>query len=115
MEYRRLASRLDVELSVFERNKYVNLSHAANKAMNLNSYIGLMGKQFTEVQQIGGLWLYCANKADATLIVPAPDYLINLDADTLLLSDYAVRTFCSTSTSWSATNIAIGRQIGDPG
>jgi cellulose synthase/poly-beta-1,6-N-acetylglucosamine synthase-like glycosyltransferase len=90
IEYRRLASLFDVTLSVFERKKYANLSHAANKAMNLNSYIGLMGKQFIEVQQTGGLWLYCASEA-ATLSVPGADYIINLDADTLLLSDYALR------------------------
>jgi cellulose synthase/poly-beta-1,6-N-acetylglucosamine synthase-like glycosyltransferase len=91
LEYRRLASLFDVTLSVFERKKYANLSHAPNKAMNLNSYIGLMGKQFIEVQQTGGLWLYCASEADATLSVPGADYIINLDADTLLLSDYALR------------------------
>jgi len=91
MEYARLASLFDVRLSVFERKKYVNLSHAPNKAMNLNSYIGLMGKQFIEAQQIGGLWLYCASEDDATLSVAGADYIINLDADTLLLSDYALR------------------------
>jgi cellulose synthase/poly-beta-1,6-N-acetylglucosamine synthase-like glycosyltransferase len=91
MEYRRLASLFDITLSVFERKKYVNLSHAPNKAMNLNSYIGLMGEHFIEVQQTGGLWLYCASEDDATLSVPGADYIINLDADTLLFSDYALR------------------------
>src|SRR5262249_51370629 len=42
-EYRRLARRFDVTLRSFERKRYANLSHEPNKAMNLNSYLGLMG------------------------------------------------------------------------
>ena len=91
IEYCRLAGLFDVTITAFERKKYVNLSHAPNKAMNLNSYIGLVGKHFVEVQQVDGLWLKRASEADATLSVPAADYIINLDADTLLLSDYALR------------------------
>ena len=32
----------------FERKRYRNLSHAPSKAMNLNSYIGLLGRSFKE-------------------------------------------------------------------
>jgi cellulose synthase (UDP-forming) len=48
-EFRRLISLVKVDISSFERKQYSNLSHAANKAMNLNSYIGLMGKSFRTV------------------------------------------------------------------
>ena len=34
------------ELTSFERKQYVSLSHEPNKAMNLNSYIGLMGGSY---------------------------------------------------------------------
>ena len=36
-------------MTSFERKQYVSLSHEANKAMNLNSYIGLMGGRYREV------------------------------------------------------------------
>ena len=39
----RLVRIFDARLTVFERKRYASLSHEANKAMNLNSYIGLMG------------------------------------------------------------------------
>jgi cellulose synthase (UDP-forming) len=91
IEYRRLASLFDVDFSIFERKKYANLSHAPNKAMNLNSYIGLIGKRFVERLHEDGLWLVRTDCDDANLAVPAADYILNLDADTLLLSDYALR------------------------
>ena len=47
-EYRRLAALFAAEISCFERKRYVNLSHEPNKAMNLNSYLGLMGRSFRE-------------------------------------------------------------------
>ena len=47
--YRRLAWTFQGEVTWFERKMYSSLSHEANKAMNLNSYIGLMGPVF-EVQ-----------------------------------------------------------------
>ena len=43
-EYLRLSRLFTADISVFERKRYANLSHEPNKAMNLNSYIGLMGK-----------------------------------------------------------------------
>ena len=35
-----------VEVTSFERKRFVNLSHEPNKAMNLNSYIALIGRQW---------------------------------------------------------------------
>src|SRR5262249_21615264 len=41
-EYRRLACLFRVQVTSFERKQYANLSHAPNKAMNLNSYLRLL-------------------------------------------------------------------------
>lgn len=42
------------EFDLFERKRYISLSHELNKAMNLNSYIGLMGGMYRKVQAIEG-------------------------------------------------------------
>jgi cellulose synthase (UDP-forming) len=90
-EYRRLASLFAVPIASFERKRYVNLSHAANKAMNLNSYMGLFGRKFREVIRKGALHLEeCANEP-AQIHVRDADYIITLDADSILLSDYALQ------------------------
>jgi hypothetical protein len=90
-EYRRLATLFDVEITSFERKRYVNLSHEPNKAMNLNSYIGLMGGSYREVERPDGIHLEPAQPGAADLIVPDATYLVTLDADSLLASDYALR------------------------
>lgn len=90
--YRRLVWIFDAELSVFERKKYASLSHEANKAMNLNSYIGLMGKTYQYKQTPDGIILDPVNKKDhSTLTIPDSDYLLTLDADSILLRDYCLR------------------------
>jgi cellulose synthase/poly-beta-1,6-N-acetylglucosamine synthase-like glycosyltransferase len=90
-EYRRLAALLRVEISGFERKVYVNLSHAPNKAMNLNTYLGLIGKCWRSERSADGVMLVeCAPDA-AELAVPATDCVLTLDADSVLLSDYALR------------------------
>lgn len=89
--YRRLASLFRVRLSSFERKKFVNLSHEANKAMNLNSYIGLIGKSFRHVRRSDGLHLEPSGGPAADLTVPGADFLIVLDADSLLTPDYGIR------------------------
>ena len=90
-EYRRLAALFAARFTSFERKRFVNLSHAPNKAMNLNSYLGLMGGSFRQALGHDGLSLEeCAPEA-AQFRVPRPDYVITLDADSLLLSDYAMR------------------------
>jgi len=90
-EYRRLAGLFAAELRSFERKRYVNLSQASNKAMNLNSYIGLMGRSFREDRRPDGIHLEPCDSVEADFSIPNPDYLITLDADSLLLSDYAMR------------------------
>jgi cellulose synthase (UDP-forming) len=90
-QYRRLVGFFNVRFSSFERKRYRNLSHAANKAMNLNSYVSLMGKGWREVGDSGGCRLQEVTPNNADFLIPSPDYLITLDADSLLLSDYALR------------------------
>lgn len=90
-EYRRLAALFDVQFSSFERKRFANLSHAANKASNLNSYIGLLGGSYREVMHADGLHLEPCASNKATLQVVDAKFIITLDADSLVCSDYALR------------------------
>lgn len=92
-EYRRLATLFTVDFSSFERKRYENLSREVNKAMNLNSYLALMGKSFREISQPGskGLILQPAEPGAGTLDIPDASLILTLDADSVLLPDYALR------------------------
>jgi cellulose synthase (UDP-forming) len=90
-EVRRLRALLRVEFSSFERKAYVNLSHAPNKAMNVNSYIGLIGGSFVAIRRDDGLHLLPCDRARASWHVPSADYIVTVDADSLITSDYALR------------------------
>jgi len=101
-EYRRLAAIFAAPTTSFERKRFVNLSHAPNKAMNLNSYIGLIGKSFREVVGPGGLHLeQCAPEA-SDFTVRGAEYLITLDADSMLLGDYALKLTHIMDQPWAA-------------
>jgi cellulose synthase/poly-beta-1,6-N-acetylglucosamine synthase-like glycosyltransferase len=89
--YRRLAWTFQAEVSGFERKRYVSLSHEPNKAMNLNSYIGLMGATYREAQTPTGLALVPSSPQRCDLIIPDPDYVVTLDADSVLLPEYCLR------------------------
>ena len=90
--YRRLAWTFDADVTVFERKLYASLSHEANKAMNLNSYIGLMGGSYREEHTPAGIVLRSvAEPRENDLVVPDTEYLLTLDADSLLLRDYCLR------------------------
>jgi cellulose synthase (UDP-forming) len=90
--YRRLVWTFGAEIEVFERKKYVSLSHEPNKAMNLNSYIGLMGGSYNTVQTSeGAILVSTVQKEKADLVVPDSDFLLTLDADSILLRDYCLR------------------------
>jgi hypothetical protein len=65
--YRRLIWIFRAELTSFERKQYSSLSHEPNKAMNLNSYIGLMGGSFREIRTVTGVVLAPADPADANV------------------------------------------------
>ncbi|MFE7699535.1 glycosyltransferase family 2 protein [Microbacterium keratanolyticum] len=89
---RRLVWIFTAELASFERKKYISLSHEANKAMNLNSYIGLLGGRFVEEHTEKGIMLRPApGGARADLDIPYSDFVLTLDADSLLLRDYCLR------------------------
>jgi len=90
--YRRLAWIFDAEITVFERKTYASLSHDANKAMNLNAYIGLMGGTYQQVQTPDGPVLTATSKHHAgNITIPDSDFLLTLDADSILLRDYCLR------------------------
>ena len=89
--YRRLAAQFDVDLTSFERKRYHNLSHEPNKAMNLNSYIGLLGGMFRETARNGRLLLERTSGTDAERSVPASEFIVAVDADSVLTPDYVLR------------------------
>ncbi len=89
--YQRLAWTFSVELTSFERKQYVSLSHEANKAMNLNSYIGLMGGTYRDTVTVSGRELIPARPGQGDLDIPEPDYVLTLDADSVLLPEYCLR------------------------
>lgn len=90
--YRRLAWIFDAEIEVFERKKYASLSHEANKAMNLNAYIGLMGGTYRPLQTPDGpILVSTARRRPGDITVPDSEFLLTLDADSILLRDYCLR------------------------
>lgn len=89
--YRRLAWTFRATVTSFERKQYANLSHESNKAMNLNSYIGLMGAAYRDVITVSGRVLVPTSSVAADLEVPDPDYILTLDADSVLLPEYCLR------------------------
>jgi cellulose synthase (UDP-forming) len=90
-EYRRLVARFRLEVSGFERKRFANLSHEPNKAMNLNSYIALLGRHWRMRQTSDGLLLEPASREGADLSVPDADYVLMLDADSIISHDYTLR------------------------
>ena len=90
--YRYLQSLFSAELVSFERKTFENLSHESNKAMNINSYLGLFGKTFsiTHTNDTRDKQFLIPDAA-GTFFVPSTDYVINLDADSILATDYALR------------------------
>jgi cellulose synthase (UDP-forming) len=95
--YLRLTWIFNVTTETFERKKYASLSHEANKAMNLNAYISLMGHSWAEETTADGVVLRKmqpdAEPGESVRVLAAPDttYLLTLDADSLLLRDYCLR------------------------
>jgi cellulose synthase/poly-beta-1,6-N-acetylglucosamine synthase-like glycosyltransferase len=88
---RRLTWIFGARITSFQRKRFVSLSHEPNKAMNLNSYIGLMGGSFREVAVPGGGRALLHADSHADLEVRNPDYVLTLDADSLLLPEYCLR------------------------
>ncbi len=88
---RRLMWTFGARITAFQRKQYVSLSHEPNKAMNLNSYIGLMGGEYREIAVPGGGIALLRTDHDPDLVVRDPDYILTLDADSLLLPEYILR------------------------
>ena len=88
--HRRLAWTFRGELTWFERKLYSSLSQESNKAMNLNSYIGLMGHSFDVRETPEGQVLAPAGNT-GSLVIPDADYLLTLDADSIILPEYCLR------------------------
>jgi cellulose synthase/poly-beta-1,6-N-acetylglucosamine synthase-like glycosyltransferase len=87
---RRLAWTFDAKITSFERKTFAHLPHDANKAMNLNAYMGLLGGSYRVVETRLGLVLR-ETTDDPDLVVPATDYVLTLDADSVLLREYCLR------------------------
>jgi cellulose synthase/poly-beta-1,6-N-acetylglucosamine synthase-like glycosyltransferase len=88
----RLRALFDVELSRFERKQWVNLPHEANKAMNINAYLSLVGKAWAfDADEHDQLFLTTSVTERADLFVPDPAYVVTLDADSMLDPHYVVR------------------------
>ncbi len=92
-EYRRLACLFCVPIASFERKTFANLSHAPNKAMNLNSYISLIGGRFVSRPTGDGLlWLDQAGDGQtASFEAPPAKYVLTIDADSVILPDYLLK------------------------
>jgi cellulose synthase (UDP-forming) len=89
-----LVLRFDVRFSHFERKRYANLSHEPNKAMNLNAYLSLMGGSYHEQATSNGTGvqlLPVAPDASDAIQLPDAEFVLTLDADSLLLPGYAAR------------------------
>jgi cellulose synthase/poly-beta-1,6-N-acetylglucosamine synthase-like glycosyltransferase len=89
--HRRLAWTFRAEITSFQRKQYASLSGEANKAMNLNSYIGLMGGAYREVTTPAGRHLMPAEGAQPDLVVPDSDYVLTIDADSVIMPEYCLR------------------------
>lgn len=89
-EYLRLSTLFCTDIGSFQRKQYENLSHAPNKAMNLNVYLGLLGGEYAIDETAAGATLRPAQGRDATIVAPRPDYVLTLDADSAILSDYII-------------------------
>jgi cellulose synthase/poly-beta-1,6-N-acetylglucosamine synthase-like glycosyltransferase len=88
---RRLMWTFGARITSFQRKRYVSLSHEPNKAMNLNSYLGLMGDAYREVEVPGGGLALLKTDREPDLVLRDPDYVLTLDADSLLLPEYCLR------------------------
>jgi len=82
-------------LGTFERKRYASLSQEANKAMNVNAYLGLMGASWRPEETVAGIELRRLAPGAAAepgdLDIEMTEYVLTLDADSLLLRDYCLR------------------------
>ena len=75
----RLVRTFSVKTETFERKRYANLSHEANKAMNLNSYISLMGHRWAVEDAAGDTVLRQVPEGEEA-VLDIPDTRLPADA-----------------------------------
>lgn len=76
----------------FERKLYASTSREGNKAMNLNSFIGLMGHSLKRVETSDGVILRDVREGESPdFVMRNSEYVLTLDADSMLLRDYCLR------------------------
>lgn len=100
----RLRARFVCDTAAFERKSFINLSHAANKAMNLNTGIDLIGKRVAAVGV--GREAHLSENAQGEVLFPESEFLITLDADSLLAPAYA-DTLLSIASASNADDVAV--------
>ncbi len=90
--HQRLVWLFTAELTSFERKRFASLSHEPNKAMNLNSYLALMGGAY-RVTEVGGRTDLVPARPlpDGSNVVADSDYVLTIDADSVLLPEYCLR------------------------
>lgn len=93
--HRRLIWIFRARVDNFERKRYASLSQDANKAMNINSYLGLMGGRWRPTETVAGVELRRVAPGAAAqpgdLDIENTEYVLTLDADSQLLRDYCLR------------------------
>jgi cellulose synthase (UDP-forming) len=89
--YDHLYAMVNVNIESFERKQFVNLSHEPNKAMNINSYLHLIGKKVRKFK-VGNL-NYLEETLDPAVktVIPDSKYVVTLDADSVLTLNYTIK------------------------
>jgi cellulose synthase/poly-beta-1,6-N-acetylglucosamine synthase-like glycosyltransferase len=87
--YCRLVWLFKVELDYFQRKKYSSLSHEANKAMNLNAYVDLMGGSY-QIERTPAGDILTRTEETPDVVIPDSEFLLTLDADSILLREYCL-------------------------
>lgn len=105
---RALSARFRCPVTSFERKQFLNCSHEPNKAMNLNSYLGLLGRRFRIEDWPDGRLLLAAGDDPADLEVAPADFVITLDADSIVRPDYA-RVLLAEMTAAGNERVAIAQ------
>lgn len=90
--YNRLVWIFGAKMELFERKRYISLSHEINKAMNLNAYISLMGGAYIKERTSEGVaFVSTEDVKNADMVVKDSDFILTLDADSILLQGYCSR------------------------
>lgn len=99
-----LSARFRSDVGAFERKTFANMSHAANKAMNLNTGLHLIGKHVAAVDVLGERRLF--EDAWGDILFPPCDFVMTLDADSLVAPSYA-ETLLAIATAEDAGDVAV--------